>query len=116
MTRCGKLLFAAYLVVIHSLSIRNPFKWFRLKSSIQVPVPSKIRKAYQVSYSLNAATLNANNGEDDYNNGLDVYGDPIDTLDEEVLQKMRLERIINNDRWQSCLMRDEHGGKWTGRH
>ena len=35
--------------------------------------------------------------------------------DAEMIEAMRLERIIANDRWQSCLIRDRQGGEWTGK-
>lgn len=34
--------------------------------------------------------------------------------DEEVLRDIRMNKMIVNDRWQSCHFRDNQGGEWTG--
>ena len=34
--------------------------------------------------------------------------------DAEMIEAMREERIIANDRWQSCLIRDQQAGEWEG--
>jgi len=34
--------------------------------------------------------------------------------DPEVIEKLKLERMIDNDRWQSTWFRDQQGGEWTG--
>ena len=31
-----------------------------------------------------------------------------------LLEQWRTEKVTSNDRWQSCLLRDNHGGEWTG--
>lgn len=35
--------------------------------------------------------------------------------DAEMIEAMRLERIIANDRWQSCMIRDQQAGEWEGK-
>ena len=54
--------------------------------------------------------------EDNYMGGQQWDEFPVaDQLqDAEMIEAMRLERIIANDRWQSCLIRDKQGGEWTG--
>ena len=42
----------------------------------------------------------------------EVY--PAELADEEVIELMRQQRILNNDRWQTTLFRDSQGGEWTG--
>jgi hypothetical protein len=36
------------------------------------------------------------------------------TDDEEILEALRLEKLLDNDRWQSCQFRDGHCGVWEG--
>lgn len=54
--------------------------------------------------------------EDNYmgSNQYDEYEMAGQPGDAEMIEAMRLERIIANDRWQSCLIRDKQGGEWTG--
>lgn len=54
--------------------------------------------------------------EDNYMGGqqYDEYPMADQPEDAEMIEAMRLERIIANDRWQSCLIRDKQGGEWTG--
>ena len=54
--------------------------------------------------------------EDNYmgSNQYDEYEMAGQPQDAEMIEAMRLERIIANDRWQSCLIRDKQGGEWTG--
>ena len=54
--------------------------------------------------------------EDNYmgSNQYDEYEMAGQPEDAEMIEAMRLERIIANDRWQSCLIRDKQGGEWTG--
>lgn len=54
--------------------------------------------------------------EDNYmgSNQYDEYEMAGQPADAEMIEAMRLERIIANDRWQSCLIRDKQGGEWTG--
>jgi hypothetical protein len=53
--------------------------------------------------------------EDNYMGGGNQYDDYMDGLtDEGMIEAMRLERIVANDRWQSCMIRDKQGGEWTG--
>lgn len=40
----------------------------------------------------------------------DLFGD----TDNEEIEKLRVEKIIENDRWQSCNFRDFQGGEWAG--
>lgn len=47
----------------------------------------------------------------DYDSAYEIAGLPADA---DMIKAMRLERIIANDRWQSCLIRDQQGGEWTG--
>lgn len=37
-----------------------------------------------------------------------------DGMDEEIIERLRLERQLDNDRWQSCNFRDNHCGKFEG--
>lgn len=41
----------------------------------------------------------------------DMFGD---STNQDVLEQMRVERIISNDRWQSCSFRDTQCGEWAG--
>ena len=41
----------------------------------------------------------------------DMFGD---ALSEDILEKLRNEKVINNDRWQSCTFRDTHCGESAG--
>jgi hypothetical protein len=43
----------------------------------------------------------------------DLFGDGID-IEKEELKKLRIEKMIENDRWQSCNFRDFQGGEWAG--
>lgn len=54
--------------------------------------------------------------EDNYmgSNQYDEYEMAGQPEDAEMIEAMRLERVIANDRWQSCLIRDKQGGEWTG--
>lgn len=54
--------------------------------------------------------------EDNYmgSNQYDEYEMAGQPADAEMIEAMRLERVIANDRWQSCLIRDKQGGEWTG--
>jgi hypothetical protein len=52
--------------------------------------------------------------EDNYTDQYDEYPVQQEPTDPEMIEAMRLERIIANDRWQSCLIRDKQGGEWTG--
>ena len=53
--------------------------------------------------------------EDNYtDNQYDDYLMADQPEDAEMIEAMRLERIIANDRWQSCLIRDRQAGEWTG--
>ena len=53
--------------------------------------------------------------EDNYSdNQYDDYLMADQPEDAEMIEAMRLERIIANDRWQSCLIRDRQAGEWTG--
>jgi hypothetical protein len=45
-------------------------------------------------------------------NPLDRYPENAD--DEAILNAMRMERMVANDRWQSTLFRDTVGGEWVG--
>lgn len=36
------------------------------------------------------------------------------TDDEEIISALRLEKLLDNDRWQSCQFRDRHCGTWEG--
>jgi hypothetical protein len=44
-------------------------------------------------------------------NPLDMYGS---MEDDEVIEALRLERLLDNDRWQTTHFRDNQGGEWTG--
>lgn len=54
--------------------------------------------------------------EDNYmgSNQYDEYEMAGQPQDAEMIEAMRQERVIANDRWQSCLIRDKQGGEWTG--
>jgi hypothetical protein len=52
--------------------------------------------------------------EDNYTDQYDEYPVQQEPTDPEMIEAMRLERIVANDRWQSCLIRDKQGGEWTG--
>ncbi len=43
--------------------------------------------------------------------GVDMFGD---TTDEELLEKYRIQKVLNNDRWQMSIMEDLHCGSWIG--
>lgn len=43
--------------------------------------------------------------------GIDMFGD---TTDEELLEKYRVQKVLNNDRWQMSIMEDLHCGSWIG--
>lgn len=45
---------------------------------------------------------------------LDMFGEYIES-DDEYLESLRLEKQLNNDRWQSCLFRDTQTGQWRGK-
>jgi hypothetical protein len=60
------------------------------------------------------AQYNWGNQEDFPSSPLEeVY--PAELADEEVIELMRQQRILNNDRWQTTLFRDSQGGQWTGK-
>jgi hypothetical protein len=50
-------------------------------------------------------------GEEPAPSTVDIYGDGDDM---EVLEAMRIVRQVANDRWQSCVFRDDQGGFWSG--
>eukprot|EP00601_Ochromonadales_sp_CCMP2298_P035815 CAMPEP_0173365510 /NCGR_PEP_ID=MMETSP1144-20121109/23663_1 /TAXON_ID=483371 /ORGANISM="non described non described, Strain CCMP2298" /LENGTH=155 /DNA_ID=CAMNT_0014315943 /DNA_START=90 /DNA_END=554 /DNA_ORIENTATION=- len=50
-------------------------------------------------------------GEEPAPSTVDIYGDGDDM---EVLETMRIARQVANDRWQSCVFRDDQGGFWSG--
>lgn len=52
-------------------------------------------------------------GSDFEQRGLDMFGDAV-SQDAETLEKLRKEKIIANDRWQSCMFREEQSGVWSG--
>jgi hypothetical protein len=37
-----------------------------------------------------------------------------DAVSEDILEKLRNEKVITNDRWQSCTFRDTHCGESAG--
>ena len=41
----------------------------------------------------------------------DMFGDAVS---EDILEKLRNEKVITNDRWQSCTFRDTHCGESAG--
>eukprot|EP01039_Chlorochromonas_danica_P002259 gene2259-2474_t len=45
---------------------------------------------------------------------VDLFGDPTDVTDAEVLQRMREARIRYNDGWQSSLFHENNAGSWSG--
>lgn len=86
---------------------------------------SEQRKLQGVAMILNASEDNEGavevddsgmEDEDNYmgSNQYDEYEMAGQPQDAEMIEAMRLERIIANDRWQSCLIRDKQGGEWTG--
>jgi len=53
-------------------------------------------------------------GDSDFEQrGLDMFGDAVDQ-DSETLEKLRKEKLIANDRWQSCMFREGQSGIWSG--
>ena len=52
-------------------------------------------------------------GSDFEQRGLDMFGDSVDQ-DAETLEKLRKEKVIANDRWQSCMFREGQSGVWSG--
>lgn len=52
-------------------------------------------------------------GSDFEQRGLDMFGDSVDQ-DAETLEKLRKEKVIDNDRWQSCMFREGQSGVWSG--
>jgi len=52
-------------------------------------------------------------GNDFEQRGLDMFGDSVDQ-DAETLEKLRKEKVIANDRWQSCMFREGQSGVWSG--
>lgn len=45
---------------------------------------------------------------------VDIFGD-IESTDEELIERMRMKRQLNNDAWQSRLFEEHHSGTWFGK-
>ena len=73
--------------------------------------------------SLNIRLYNNLNGDDDNDNLSEdqypedmFYTTPMNEQDEALIESMREERMLANDRWQSSSYRDSHCGIWTGNY
>ena len=80
--------FSAPLITTKAISLRSPFS---LTRRISV-VPTKTK-----TFSVNFET--------------DMFGDAVS---EEILENLRAEKVLSNDRWQSCTFRDAHCGESAG--
>ena len=99
-------IYLVYSVVCSSYLI-NVYKW-------------RLYKTYLLSNyfdNLNEFENSEKNGNLEsipgISNLLDIYGDKYEE-DAEILEKLRKEKVIANDRWQSCTFRDTQCGFWDG--
>lgn len=84
------------------------------------PSLSRLQHVYhsKLSQYKYSSALFVSSEDDSFENdfeqrGLDMFGDSVDQ-DAETLEKLRKEKVIANDRWQSCMFREGQSGVWSG--
>ena len=117
---CSTDAFSSRIPVLKSRNL-SPYSGLRTYQQKQAPkshhryVP--LLSSSDDNESLQNESDSGMDDEDNYmgSNQYDEYEMAGQPQDAEMIEAMRLERIIANDRWQSCLIRDRQGGEWTGK-
>lgn len=105
-------IFCIYAYLVSSL--RFDFRLsFKRNSNRFYQSHNSINRRHYNSFKICFLSQNPNDIYDEYPSlPSDIF--PSNMLDREVIDELMEQRQLDNDRWQSTLFRDTHGGNWNG--